>query len=149
MAELFGYDSKEEFQAASTAADRYVDINDRAVLLEKLKKGKRIESFQTQNKRKDGELVWIQATAEIFPEQGYIEGAMRDITATKALTKTEKLVLDQLMQGKSNKEIARGLGRSVRTIEDHRSHIMRKLGVDNIVDLTRKALEHGIIPDGQ
>ena len=141
LAELFGYDSKEEFQAASTAADRYVDINDRAVLLEKLKKGKRIESFQTQNKRKDGELVWIQATAEIFPEQGYIEGAMRDVTATKVLSKTEKLVLDQLMQGKGNKQIAKELDRSVRTIEDHRSHIMRKLEVDNLIDLTQKVLK--------
>jgi DNA-binding NarL/FixJ family response regulator len=44
------------------------------------------------------------------------------------------------MQGMSNKEIAYKSGRSVRTIEDHRSSIMRKLGVDNIVDLTQKAL---------
>ena len=38
LVELFGYDSKEEFQATSKASDRYVDINDRTVLLEKLEK---------------------------------------------------------------------------------------------------------------
>jgi len=144
LVELFGYDSKEEFQSNSNVANRYVDINDRTVFLEKLKKYKRITSFQTQNKRKDGEFVWIEATAKIFPEQGFIEGAMQDITASKVLSKTENKILDQLMQGKGNKHIARELNRSVRTIEDHRSHIMHKLGVDNLVDLTQKVLK---LPD--
>ena len=78
-------------------------------------------------------------TAEIFPEQGYIEGAMVDITATKVLSKAEKKVFRLIVEGKANKEIARGLGNSVRTIEDHRSHIMQKLNVDNLPDLVRKA----------
>jgi len=55
------------------------------------------------------------------------------------LTRTEKKVLSFLLDGSSNKEIARRLSRSVRTIEDHRAHIMRKLGVENIVDLVRAA----------
>ena len=40
LVKLFGYDSKEEFQAASSVAERYVDINNRTKLLEKLKKDK-------------------------------------------------------------------------------------------------------------
>jgi PAS domain S-box-containing protein len=139
LVKLFGYDSKEEFQATSNAADRYVDINDRTVFLEKLKKDKRVEAFQTLNKRKDGELVWIEATAEIFPEQDFLEGAMQDITASKILTKVERTVLRQIIEGKTNSEIAYALGRSVRTIEDHRSHIMQKLQADNIVELIKKA----------
>ena len=139
LVELFGYDSKEEFQATSNAASRYVDINDRAVLLEKLKKDNRVKGFQVQVTRKDGEAVWIEATAEIFPEQGYMEGAMQDITASKALTPAEKKVLRQIIKGKSNGEVAYALGRSVRTIEDHRSHIMRKLGANNLVELIRKS----------
>ena len=58
----------------------------------------------------------------------------------KVLTKSDRIVLKHLMQGLSNKEIAKALGRSVRTVEDHRSHIMHKLGTDNIVDLTQKVL---------
>lgn len=54
------------------------------------------------------------------------------------LTKTETGVLRLILDGKSNKKIAWLRHRSVRTIEDHRSHIMRKLGVDNLVDLVKQ-----------
>ena len=138
LVELFGYDSKEDFQAASTATDRYVDINDRTVFLDQLRKDGRIEGFQIQNKRKDGELIWIEARARIFPERGFIEGAMWDITVDKLLSKAEKKVLRLIMEGKSNKGIAHSLERSVRTVEDQRGNIMRKLDVDNIVELTQK-----------
>ena len=64
---------------------------------------------------------------------------MLEITATKALTKTERDILRQIANGKSNKEIAYASNRSVRTIEDHRSNIMKKLGAGNIVELIHKA----------
>ena len=64
---------------------------------------------------------------------------MQDITATKLLSKTERTVLREVIEGKSNKEVAYALGRSVRTIEDHRSSIMKKLQADNLVELVQKA----------
>ena len=74
---------------------------------------------------------------------------MVDITPTKLLTRTEMEILTKILSGKSNKLIALRSGRSVRTIEDHRANVMRKLGVDNIVDLTRKALQYDITPDDE
>ena len=139
LVKLFGYDSKEEFQATSNAMARYVNIDDRAILLEKLKKDNRVEGFQVQVKRKNGEPVWVEATAEIFPEQGYLEGAMQDITASKVLTKAERKVLRLVFEGMGNQQVARTLGRSVRTIEDHRARCMKKLGVDNLAELIKKA----------
>ncbi len=136
---LFGYDSKEDFQAAINMKSIFVDMNDRKVLLEKLKKDKRAEGFQFQVKRKDGECRWVEATAEIFPEQGFVEGSIKDITASKLLTKKEKQVLQMIMKGKSNKEVAYILKRSTRTIEDHRSHLMNKLGANNLVELIQQA----------
>ena len=56
----------------------------------------------------------------------------------KVLTKTEMRVLRLILSGKSTKEIARLRYRSVRTIEDQRSSIMHKLGVDNLVDLVKQ-----------
>jgi FixJ family two-component response regulator len=56
----------------------------------------------------------------------------------KVLTKTEMGILCLILDGKSNKEIARLRNRSVRTIEDQRRHIMRKLGVDNSIDLVKQ-----------
>ena len=130
--------------ARCSATDFYVDPQRREQLLEALRKDKQVEDFQVQVKHRDGTPFWVSVTAEIFPEQDYLEGVMVDITATKVLTKTEKTVLDHLMQGKSNKEIAFETGRSRRTVEDHRASIMKKLGVDNIVDLTRIALKSRI-----
>jgi PAS domain S-box-containing protein len=141
LVELFGYDSKEEFQMASKATERYVDINDRTEFLEKLQRNGRVDGFQVQNIRKDGELIWIECRARFFPERGFIEGAMWDITIAKLLTKTEKKLLRLIMQGKSNKRIGFELERSIRTVEDHRANIMQKLGVDNIVELTQKATD--------
>jgi two-component system response regulator FixJ len=56
----------------------------------------------------------------------------------KPLTKTEKIILNLVLQSKANKEIAGILHRSIRTVEVHRSHIMHKLDVHSIVDLVRR-----------
>jgi FixJ family two-component response regulator len=53
------------------------------------------------------------------------------------LSKREQEVLEQFISGASNKEAARTLGISPRTVEDHRSHIMRKVGAKNYADLIR------------
>jgi two-component system response regulator FixJ len=68
-----------------------------------------------------------------------IEQSARNLlTLQNGLTKTESRVLELVMAGKGSKEIAQMLGRSIRTIEDHRANIMRKLDADNIVDLIKK-----------
>ncbi|MCK5001257.1 MAG: response regulator transcription factor [Anaerohalosphaera sp.] len=61
----------------------------------------------------------------------------------KPLTKTEVIVLKLILKGMSNRGIAFTLKRSERTIEVHRSHIMTKLNVDNVVDLVKRASSMG------
>jgi two-component system response regulator FixJ len=63
----------------------------------------------------------------------------------KELTKAERRVLHFILEGKSNRETAHILHRSEKTIEVHRNHIMRKLGVDNVVGLIRRAAAMGLI----
>ena len=55
----------------------------------------------------------------------------------KVLTKTEMRVLHLMLDGKSTKEIAGLLYRSARIIEDHRTHIMCKLGAKDLMDLVK------------
>jgi len=62
-----------------------------------------------------------------------------------SLTRTEKRVLRLILDGKTNKEIASFFGRAVKTIEVHRCHIMRKLGVGNAVDLVKRAAVMGLV----
>lgn len=68
-----------------------------------------------------------------------------DVNAGQSLTKAEMSVLRFVMDGRSNKEIADLLHRSVRTIEVHRAHIMRKLGVDNVIDLMKLGAAMGLV----
>ncbi len=63
---------------------------------------------------------------------------------SQALTKTEMRILHLILDGKNNREISSALHRSARTIEVHRSHIMRKLGATNIVELLRQAATAGL-----
>jgi FixJ family two-component response regulator len=56
------------------------------------------------------------------------------------LTRREQEVLERLATGASSKEIARQLGLSSRTVESHRSNIMKKLGVRNAAELVRCVL---------
>jgi FixJ family two-component response regulator len=61
----------------------------------------------------------------------------------KSLTEKEVAVLRLILQGNNNREIAQILHRSIRTIEDHRRHIMRKLDADSVVDLVKRAAVMG------
>lgn len=56
------------------------------------------------------------------------------------LTPREREVMELIVEGRHNKEIARALGISVRTVEVHKARIMTKLGVDGISGLVRLSL---------
>jgi FixJ family two-component response regulator len=77
-------------------------------------------------------------------EAGLKQNGLANLMLGKQLSKAETVVLRLILQGMSNKEIAHMLARSVRTIEVHRSHIMHKLNVDNVVDLVKKATAMGL-----
>ncbi len=62
----------------------------------------------------------------------------------KSLTKKEIAVLRLILQGRSNREMAQILHRSIRTVEDHRRRIMCKLDVSNVVDLVKRAAVMGL-----
>ena len=61
------------------------------------------------------------------------------------LSQRESEVLGLIAEGMSNKEIARKLFVSVRTIETHRERIIRKLDIHTVAGLTRYALTKGIV----
>lgn len=62
----------------------------------------------------------------------------------KPLTRTEVKVLCYVLEGRNSKEIAHAVDRSIRTIELHRQHIMRKFNADSVVDLIRMVSEMGL-----
>jgi DNA-binding NarL/FixJ family response regulator len=61
------------------------------------------------------------------------------------LTRREAEILQFIVSGRSNKEIAKSLCRSERTIEYHRNRLMRKVGVHNTAGLVARAISLGIV----
>jgi two-component system, NarL family, response regulator NreC len=66
-------------------------------------------------------------------------GSLRDLTAR------ERQVLRRIAEGFGNKEIASALHVSPRTVESHRAHLMRKLGVHKASALVRIAIRAGLV----
>jgi DNA-binding NarL/FixJ family response regulator len=63
----------------------------------------------------------------------------------RALTARERQVLSLAIQGKSNTEIAALLGISDKTVDNHRTSLMRKLEVHSTSELVALALREGLV----
>lgn len=62
-----------------------------------------------------------------------------------ALTDREVQILNLVVAGRMNREIADTLGISVKTVDRHRTNLMQKLGVRSAVELIGYALREGLI----
>jgi len=70
---------------------------------------------------------------------GSQQAASRDALLSK-LTGREAQVLERIVAGRLNKQIADDLGISIKTVEAHRANIMEKLGANTVADLLKIAL---------
>lgn len=79
---------------------------------------------------------------------GYLSGHAPDQQAaapvTQTITEREREVLTRIALGNSNKLIARELGVSPKTVEKHRSNLMRKLQLHNAAAITMFAIRNGM-----
>ena len=78
----------------------------------------------------------------LTPEPGAAAAAA---TTRGTLTNREGQVLDLVADGLSSKEIAKTLGLSVKTVETHRSNLMRKLNLHSVAAVVRYGLSRGAI----
>ncbi|WP_405066519.1 response regulator transcription factor [Kribbella sp. NBC_01510] len=94
----------------------------------------------------------IGAMRRICAGETYVEPALGarlvvgdQLAALQPLSERECDILYQLALGYTNQEIARSLFISVRTVDTHRAHIMRKLRLGTRAELVMFALSHGLI----
>jgi DNA-binding NarL/FixJ family response regulator len=106
---------------------------------------------------------FIRALKQISTGNKYFSGAVSNVLANRLLnvksskstatvprdpyhlTPKEKEILRLVVDGKQNKQIADALGKSVRTIETHRFNIMKKLGVNNAIDMVNKVVRENLL----
>jgi FixJ family two-component response regulator len=74
--------------------------------------------------------------------RGRRERARREAIAARLalLTHREREVMEQVVAGRMNREIAEGLGISVKTVEAHRAKIMEKLEVASVAELVQAVM---------
>ena len=78
--------------------------------------------------------------------EGYLRSGEESVTQTAvALSPRERHIVQLLAEGNNNKEVARTLQLSVKTVETHRSNIMRKMEFGSLADLVRYAIRNKIV----
>lgn len=85
------------------------------------------------------------ASGGTFYSADIAQKLIADKDTDKELTPRESEVLYKMVQGMNNKEMARDLDISVRTVETHRLSIRRKLNIDKPAALAKYALDHGLV----
>lgn len=64
---------------------------------------------------------------------------------TEQLTARERQILSLITQGLQNREIAERLGVSAKTVDNHRTNMMRKVGAHSVAELLTFALREGLL----
>ena len=105
---------------------------------------------------------FVKALKQIHGGNKYFSGAVSNVLANRLLnakslvknpsiedqyhlTKREREILRMIINGTPNKEIADSLNKSVSTVETHRFNIMKKLGVNNAIDMVNKAVKENLV----
>jgi two-component system, LuxR family, response regulator FixJ len=94
-------------------------------------------------------LATVRATLREQDAQAERRTARAEVEArVAALSKRERDVLDGLVAGRANKQIAFDLGISPRTVEIYRANLMNKMQAGSLSELVRMALMVGILGPG-
>jgi len=94
----------------------------------------------------------LEAINSIYKGENYFNKSISDTILkslmnkpkeeNKSLTKREKEIINLVVEGLSNKEIAEKLCISIRTVDSHKNNIMQKLGLKSSVELVKYAIKN-------
>lgn len=98
----------------------------------------------------------IEAVRRVASGEGYLQPSLGAAIARQddlrnpagfaiALTEREREVLQLVVLGHTNRQMAEMLGISMRTVEAHRASLLRIIGVKSRAELTRFALDAGLV----
>ncbi len=95
----------------------------------------------------NGDSYFSQNVVKVIMDGVRKTGGDSGKTGRKKLTSREKEILKMVVNGFNNAEIAKKLSISVRTVENHRFNMLRKIGAKNTPELVRYSLENRILED--
>lgn len=102
------------------------------------------EDFLTKDARKDDLIAAIKRALARNEEEQSVREKKSEVRKLLGLLSDRELeVLEHVVQGKLNKQIADDLGIAERTVKLHRTNITTKLGMPSVAELTKFWLEAG------
>ncbi len=108
---------------------------------------KAIHAVQGGDKYYSGDISNVLVNNLLNPGAKIVESSKNDSRTSKPfdLTNKEIQVLELVLSGLTNQQISDKLQNSKRTVETHRFNLMRKMEVKNLMDLSKKAQEFGLV----
>ena len=108
---------------------------------------KAIHAVQEGGKYYSGDISNVLVNNLLNPRGKTSETSKSTINSNRPfdLTNKEIQVLELVLSGLTNKQISERLQNSKRTVETHRFNLMRKMEVKNLMDLSKKAREFGLV----
>lgn len=97
------------------------------------------------NKIRDGRTYISPFLADDFTEDVLSAYRNQEANPFKGLTKREKQILTLVVDGLTSKDMARKLNLSPRTVDHHRSNLLKKFKMKNSVDLVNYAVRNGYV----
>jgi two-component system, cell cycle sensor histidine kinase and response regulator CckA len=101
LAKMLGYESVHTLVKEYVTSEHYVDPERRQELLHRLLEDGKVDGFEIEMKRVDGSHIQIALSARIYPDRGYLEGVIVDITDRKralAALKESEMKFSKLFQ---------------------------------------------------
>ncbi len=101
----------------------------------------------------------IEAIDLVYNDQSFIDPALREklsrlnqrnraaVFSKVTLTAREKEILKLIVEGRTNREIVSTLFLSINTVKNYRKSLFLKMDVNNMAELTKKAISMGLTED--
>jgi DNA-binding NarL/FixJ family response regulator len=123
------------YRAMSAGADGYL-----------IKSDSGDEILQAVQKIRSGRTYIAPLLAEDFTEDMLSVYRNQTTSPLKTLTRREKQILAMVVEGDTSRVMAEKLNLSPRTVDHHRSSLLKKFNMKNSVDLVNYAVRNGYVP---
>ncbi len=102
------------------------------------------EELETALRTVMNDRYYISANLGFHVHKSILRASELDVFVTaSSLTNKERQVIQLIAEGRSSKDIALRLHISIKTVEHHRGHIMEKLKLHSVAELTKFAIREG------
>lgn len=91
-----------------------------------------------------GEIYLSPAISKSIVSQ-FLKQSTPEADSTKDLTSRQREILQLIAEGKTTKDIAQLLDLSIKTVETHRTELMKRLDIHDVAGLVRYAIRRGLI----